>query len=73
MADGSDYLTPADIARRLRVGRATVRAQLLVPGSGLVYHRVGRRYIVGREAFDRWLNGEVSQGERPMRGLPQAR
>lgn len=72
MADDAEWLTPGDIARRLRVGRATVHAQLLVPGSGLLYHRVGRRWIVGRAAFERWLNGG-GDDERALRDMPQAR
>lgn len=54
-----DYITPEEIARRLRMGRKTVYRRLLQPDSGLPYHQIGRRKLVGRRAFEAWLNGRA--------------
>lgn len=70
MNDGGDYITAEEIARRVGVCEKTVYGRLLQPGSGLPYHQIGRRKIVGRRAFDAWLNGEVAG--REVRGMRQA-
>lgn len=60
------YLTPDDIARLLNMSRETVYRCVLTPTSGLVYHRVGRRWLVGREAFGMWLNGAPAATPEPV-------
>jgi len=44
--DDPAYITPAEIARIMGVSRATVYGRVLVPGSGLPVHRLGRRRVV---------------------------
>jgi excisionase family DNA binding protein len=53
--------TPSEAARYLGCTRQHLYALLeagQVPGG----MRVGGRWYVGREAFDRWINGEQSPG-----------
>jgi len=48
-------LTPADVAQTLGVNRKTVYDELK---AGRIPHvKMGDKYIIGRVAFDRWLEG----------------
>lgn len=57
MDESRPYMTPKEIAKVLHMSERTVYGRVLQPGSGLPYHQIGRRKVVGREAFHRWLNG----------------
>lgn len=63
MVRDPDYITPAEIAKILKRGRATVYSRLLRPGpDSIPYHQIGRSKLVGREAFFRWLNSDAAHG-----------
>lgn len=60
MEPDPELITPAEIAKRLHVGRATVYGRLLNSASpdALPFHQIGRCKKVSRRAFERWLHGE---------------
>lgn len=53
-----EHITPTEMAKALGVGVKAVYTHVLTPQSGLLYHQVGHRKVVGRAAFFAWLNGQ---------------
>lgn len=48
-----------EIMKKMGIGRD--RAYEIVKSGEFKCHKVGRRYLVHEQVFDRWLKGEVSK------------
>jgi excisionase family DNA binding protein len=62
-----ELLTPAMIARYMRIGRAKVYSYLRTPrhNGGIPYMKCGSHMRVRKQDFERWLNQQVDATAKP--------
>ena len=71
MDKGKEVLSVFDLAQELEVGLAL--AYNLVREGTVPSHRIGRKYVISRRKFERWLHGEMLDADAQEHAVPQPR
>lgn len=69
MEKSKDVLSVFDLAQELDVGLTL--AYTLVREGTVPSHRIGRKYVISRRKFERWLHGEVLDADAQEHAVAQ--